>query len=201
MKKMILTLTLALGLASVTSVQAVEGDAAAGQAKSAVCAACHGADGNSLVPIYPNLAGQGEKYIAKQLSNFKDGSRKDPVMMGMVAALSEQDMADLAAYFSSQTAKPGKGEHNDLGQKLYTGGDAAKGITACVACHGVDGKGMDSAGFPAIAGQSVDYLKSQLMKFRKGERANDTNSMMRNIAKRMKPADMEALAQYMASLK
>ena len=177
------------------------GDVAAGKAKSATCATCHGADGNSLVAMYPSLAGQSANYIAKQLADFKSGNRKDPVMAGMAAALSQEDMNDLAAFFAVQTAKAGTGETNEAGHKLYFGGDAEKGVSACVACHGVGGKGMKQAGFPSVSGQSKDYLVKQLANFRDGSRANDNNSIMRNIAIKLSDAEIEAVAQYITSLK
>jgi len=177
------------------------GDVAAGKTKAVVCAACHGADGNSLVPIYPSLAGQSANYITKQLADFKSGNRKDPVMAGMVAALTPADMNDLAAYFAVQSTKAGTGESNEAGHKLYIGGDAAKDVAACVACHGVAGKGMKQAGFPSITGQSQDYLKKQLASFRDGSRGNDNNGIMRNIAIKLSDADIEAVTQYITSLK
>ena len=137
------------------------GDVATGKTKSAACAACHGVDGNSLVPMYPSLAGQSANYIAKQLADFKSGNRNNPIMAGMVAGLSKEDMNDLAAYFAVQTTKTGTGEANEVGHKLYLGGNAANGVAACVACHGVAGKGMKQAGFPSLTGQSQEYLKSQ----------------------------------------
>ena len=177
------------------------GDVAAGKDKALVCAACHGADGNSLVPMYPSLAGQSANYIAKQLADFKSGNRKDPVMAGMVAALSKEDMNDLAAFFAVQSTNTGTGESNEVGHKLYIGGDVDKGVTACIACHGVSGKGMKQAGFPSITGQSKDYLKKQLASFRDGSRGNDNNGIMRNIAIKLSDADIEAVAQYITSLK
>jgi cytochrome c553 len=177
------------------------GNVAAGKNKAMVCAACHGTDGNSLVPMYPSLAGQSANYIAKQLADFKSGDRKDPVMAGMVAALTEEDMNDLAAYFAVQNAKAGPGEANEAGHKLYISGDAAKGVTACIACHGVAGKGMKQAGFPALTGQSSDYLKKQLASFRDGSRGNDNNGIMRNIAIKLSDAEIEAVSQYITSLK
>ena len=177
------------------------GDVAAGKNKAVACAACHGADGNSLVPMYPSLAGQSANYIAKQLADFKSGNRNDPVMAGMVAALTKEDMNDLAAFFAVQEIKAGTGESNEAGHKLYFGGDAAKGITACIACHGVSGKGMKQAGFPSITGQGKDYLKKQLTSFRDGSRGNDNNGIMRNIAIKLSDADIEAVAQYITSLK
>lgn len=206
MKKMFFSLLLSLGL--INTAAALEGNAEAGKAKSAMCAACHGADGNGLVPIYPKLAGQSAAYINKQLIDFKAGAtsggklgRNDPVMAGMVMALSEQDMANLGAYYSEQTPTAGTGTANRAGKKLYFGGHVKRKITACVACHSANGKGMANAGFPALASQNLDYLKSQLMKFRDGTRTNDTNGVMANIAMRLSDEDISALAQYMSSLK
>ena len=177
------------------------GDVKAGQQKSAMCTACHGPDGNSVVPTYPKLAGQSASYLSKQLADFKSGARVDPVMVGMVAGLSAKDMDDLAAYYAVQKPSAGVGETSAKGQKLYFGGDAKKGITACIACHGVKGKGMVQAGFPSIAGQNADYLTKQIAAFRDGSRGNDSNSMMRNIAIKLSDSDIEALVKYMSSLK
>lgn len=177
------------------------GDVKAGQEKSAMCSSCHGTDGNSPIPMYPKLAGQSANYLAKQLADFKSGERKDPVMAGMVAGLSAQDMQDLATFFAVQTSTPGAGEASDVGHKLYFGGDSKKGITACIACHGVKGKGMSHAGFPALAGQNADYLKKQLVSFRSADRANDRNSMMTNIAIKLSDSDIDELVKYMSSLK
>jgi len=185
----------------VTPAAIITEEAIAGKAKAAMCASCHGADGNSLVAMYPKLAGQNAEYLTKQLQEFKSGVRKDPVMAGMVAALSEQDMTDLGAYFASQKPTAGNGSTSTLGQQLYFGGDASRKITACVACHGASGKGMAKAGFPAVANQSVEYLTAQLTKFKTKARDNDRNSMMRNIAKRLKKNDIEALTQFMSSMK
>lgn len=183
------------------------GDIAMGKKLSATCAACHSADGNAMVAIYPKLAGQHEKYLVKQLSDFKKAvdtqgkeGRADPVMGGMAAALSTTDMQNLAAYYASQTSTAGTSKGSDAGQKLYFSGDAARGITACVACHSADGKGMGSAGFPVVAQQNIDYLKAQLMKFKEGKRANDLNGMMRSIAVKLTDDDIAALAEYMNSL-
>ncbi|WP_440875186.1 c-type cytochrome [Thalassotalea sp. PLHSN55] len=171
-----------------------------GQAKAAACTACHGADGNSLVTMYPKLAGQGEQYLVKQIHDFKDGTRKDPVMAPMVAALSDQDIADLAEFFAAQKSTAGNGEANEVGKKLYIGGDANRGITACIACHGVKGNGMDNAAFPAVAKQNVEYLTTQLEKFRSGERQNDANNIMGDIAAKLTDDDIKALTQFMSSL-
>ncbi len=177
------------------------GDVKAGQEKSAMCVACHGTDGNSVVPMYPKLAGQSASYLAKQLADFKSGARVDPVMAGMVAGLSTTDMDDLAAYYAVQTSTAGTGATDDIGRKLYFGGDVKKGITACIACHGIKGKGMAQAGFPAVAGQNADYLKKQINTFRDGSRSNDNNKIMRNIAIKLSDSDVEAVVKYMSALK
>jgi cytochrome c553 len=185
------------------------GDAAAGKAKSAVCAACHGADGNSATPMWPKLAGQNEAYLLKQLKEFKKGmetqgaqGRFEPSMAPMAAPLSDTDMADLAAYFASQKVQFAgvKKEFLDAGQKLYRGGDASRGVPACTACHGPNGKGMGSAMFPAIGGQQVDYTINQLKAFRTGQRKNDPNGMMRGAAKNLTDEQITALANYLVGL-
>lgn len=199
---------LALTIAGISSAQAVEGNVAAGKNKSAMCAACHGPDGNSAVSMYPKLAGQHAKYLATQLHDFKAGltsggktGRADPVMGSMAMALTDQDIADLAAFYQSQTISAGEGKTNEIGKKLYLGGDNERGITACIACHGVNGQGVAGAGFPAVASQNVDYLKIQLRNYRDLKRTNDSNSIMRNISAQLEEKDIEALAQYMSSLK
>lgn len=185
------------------------GDAAAGKAKSAVCAACHGADGNSATPMWPKLAGQNEAYLLKQLKEFKKGmetqgaqGRYEPSMAPMAAPLSETDMADLAAYFASQKVQYAgvKKEYLEVGQKLYRGGDMARGVPACTACHGPDGKGMGSAQFPAVGGQQIDYTINQLKAFRAGQRKNDPNGMMRGAAKNLTDEQIVALANYLVGL-
>jgi cytochrome c553 len=150
--------------------------------------------------MYPKLAGQSANYLAKQLADFKSGARVDPVMVGMVAGLSSADMDDLAAYYAVQTPSKGSDETSKIGKKLYFGGDANKGITACIACHGVNGKGMAQAGFPSVAGQNTDYLKKQLTTFRDGSRGNDNNSIMRNIAIKLSDSEIDELVKYMSSL-
>lgn len=206
MKKFIITIL--LGLSAIATANAAEGNAEAGKNKSAMCAACHGADGNSLVPMYPKLAGQSASYLVKQLVEFKQGmtsggksGRVDPVMGGMAMALSEQDMADVAAFYASQEITAGTGNADALGKKLYLGGNAEMEVTACVACHGINGKGMPSAGFPALARQNAEYLKIQLEKFRNGSRNNDLNGMMQGVAANLTDEEITALSQYMSSLK
>jgi len=168
-----------------------------------VCAACHASDGNSASPANPVLAGQHADYIAKQLANFKSGERKNPVMLGMAAALSPQDMKNLGAYFEGQ--KPKNRSARDpqlvkLGQQIYRGGVMAKSVAACASCHGPNGSGVP-AQFPRVAGQYSEYTTAQLQAFRAGERANDPNNMMRTIAARLSDQEIKAVAEYMAGLR
>jgi cytochrome c553 len=188
---------------------AEQGNTENGKAKSITCAACHGVDGNSAIPMNPKLAGQHEKYLVKQLTEFKLASqtggkegRNNAVMNGMSAALSEQDILDLAAYFSSQEATPGESSQDvvEQGNKLYVGGDMKRGITACIACHGPKGNGTGLSGFPDISGQHSDYIATQLKSFRSGERNNSLNGMMGDIAKRMTDEDIRIISSYVAGL-
>jgi len=200
---------LAIMISGVATFAQANGDAAAGQAKSAVCSACHGTDGNSQMNIYPTLAGQHAAYLEKQLHDFKlagetggkDG-RNAAIMLPMVASLSQQDMADLAAYYASQTMSPNTTPEAVVarGEQLYRGGDQARGITACMACHGPRGVGTSLSGFPRISGQHAEYIKSQLELFRSGERANDLNGMMRDIAAKLTDEDIAVLSQYVGGL-
>ena len=169
---------------------------------TSVCAACHGADGNSAVPIYPNLAGQGYSYLLKQLNDFKSGKRQNPIMNGMVASLSEDDMHNLAAYFSAQQMKPGTVQHKQMaqaGQKLWRGGIASVGVPACESCHGPMGLGIPVE-FPRLAAQHAQYVYAQLNNFRTGARQNDPGKMMHTIAARLSDKDMLELSQYIRSL-
>lgn len=181
---------------------AVAGDAAAGQTKAVTCAACHGPDGNSLLPNFPKLAGQSEGYIIKQLQEFKAGKRTDPTMNAMAAPLSDTDMADVAAHFSAQKVSTGSAaaDQVELGQSIYRAGNAASGVSACAACHGPSGSGNPQAGFPHLAGQHADYTAAQLNKFRKSERNNDAGSMMRGVAGKLTDAEIAAVAQYIQGL-
>ncbi|WP_113906736.1 c-type cytochrome [Aliidiomarina celeris] len=190
-------------------VERMIGDAEAGQQKAQTCAACHGPDGNSAVGDFPNIAGQHVRYIVKQLRDYKTGvesngerGRYNILMADQVANLSEQDMYDLAAYFSGQENQVG-GTPEELiaeGQALFMGGDIERGITACAACHGPSGAGMGQAMFPLLSGQHPEYTKLQLEHFRSGERANDPNAMMRDIATRLTDRDIEVLSQYIRGL-
>jgi cytochrome c553 len=168
-----------------------------------VCAACHGADGNSVLPANPKLAAQIADYTAKQLADYKaNKERKNPIMMAMAAPLSADDMRALAAYFASQKPKSGAARNKEtvaLGQKLYRGGNAATGVPACAGCHGPDGSGIP-AQYPRLSGQFADYTATQLRAFRSIERANDPNQTMRNIAARMSDQEIAAVADYIAGL-
>jgi cytochrome c553 len=170
---------------------------------TSVCAACHGPDGNSPIPANPVLAGQDARYLYKQLSDYKSGQRKNPIMSGIVANLSDADMRNLAAYFAQQKPKPGAARDRDLvaaGQRLYRGGDSALGVPACASCHSPNGAGIPIQ-FPRLGGQHGEYTLAQLQLFRSGERANDPNSVMRTIAQRMSDKAMAAVAEYIAGLK
>ncbi|MDV3237326.1 MAG: cytochrome c4 [Gammaproteobacteria bacterium] len=194
---------LSLSAALASAPAALAADATAGKAKAAACASCHGADGNSPNPEWPSLAGQHAKYIAKQLKNFKDGDRSNPLMSPMAAGLSEEDMADIAAYFSSQTLAGGKADPAlvDAGEKVYRGGNATTGVAACMACHGPNGAGNPQANFPSLSGQHAAYTVLQLKAFRAGQRANDAGKMMQNIAARMTDQEIEAVASYIQGLR
>lgn len=173
----------------------------AGKTKSAACASCHGADGNSPIPMYPNLAGQSAGYLVKQLKEFKSGARKSSMMAPMAAALSEQDMVEIASYFAAQKTTATASKGSDIGKKLYFGGSVKHKVTACVACHGADGRGMGKAGFPTIAGQNEAYLKKELKKFKTGKRNNDYNTMMQSVVAKLSKDDINELSKYIASMK
>jgi cytochrome c553 len=188
---------------------AVKGDPAkAEQIVKQVCAACHAADGNSMIPANPVLASQHADYAFKQLTNFKSeggksAERPSPVMSAIVASLSREDMANLAAYFNSQQAKPRTArdpELTKLGQEIYRGGIMRKGVAACASCHGANGAGVP-AQFPRIAGQHAQYTVEELKHFRAGERTNDPNRMMRLIAQKLSDREITAVAQYIEGLR
>ena len=178
------------------------------QIASTICVGCHGADGNSPTPANPNLAGQIPEYLAKQLMEFKsvDGKppvRANPIMAGMAMTVPPEDVKSVAAWFASQTQKPATAKDEKLvaaGQKLWRGGDIAKGIPACAGCHGAAGAGLP-AQFPRLAGQYAEYTEVQLKAFRSGERANDAEKMMRTIAAKMSDNEIKAVAEYAAGLR
>jgi cytochrome c553 len=173
-----------------------------------ICVACHGADGNSLASANPHLAGQIQEYLYKQLTNFKaaDGKpavRNNPIMAGMVAALSDDDMKNVAAWFASQKLKPASATDESkiaLGQKLWRQGDFKKGVPACAGCHGPAGAGLP-AQYPRLAGQFPEYTETQLKAFRADERGNDPEKMMRTIAAKLSDVEIKAVADYAAGLR
>jgi cytochrome c553 len=184
-------------------------DAAKGQKiATQVCAACHGTDGNSIVFANPKLAGQVPEYLEKQLANFKapagkEAERKNPIMNGMVANLSADDMRNVAAYYAAQQAKPGTAKSTQtlsLGRKIWRGGDSSKSLPACAGCHGATGAGLPAL-YPRLAGQHAQYIEAQLKAFRSGERKNDATSTMQTIAARMTDPEIGAVADYVAGLR
>ncbi len=201
-KTLITVIALSMTVISTGVSAAAEGNAKAGKAKSGVCAGCHGADGNSANPTWPKLAGQHASYIAKQLADFKGKKRSDPLMSSQATGLSEQDIADLSAYFAKQTGSQGAADEKlaSAGAKLYRGGNKKKGIAACIACHGPTGAGNPAAKFPGLSGQHAPYVEKAMKDFRSGARSNDMNSMMRNIAEKMSDKEIKAVASYISGL-
>jgi len=207
--KLVVSLVAALAATSAFASTPAVGPASKGDPKAAesivnqVCAACHAADGNSAAAANPKLAGLNAEYLNKQLVDFKSGARKNPIMSGMVANLTPQDMLNLAAYYSAQQPKPGTSKDQALallGQKIYRGGVQGAGVPACASCHGPQGKGIPTQ-FPRLAGQHGDYIYTQLNSFRVGARANDGAKMMRTIATKMTDADMKAVSAYIQGLR
>jgi cytochrome c553 len=175
----------------------------AGATKAATCQACHGANGNSTNTDWPSLAGIGAGYIAEQLNNFKTGKRSSPVMMPMSANLTADDMADLGMYFDSLTNTGLEADPSfwQAGQSLYRGGDQARGIPACMACHGPTGRGNEPAKFPALRGQQSGYVVKQLNDYASGTRATGPNGIMQTIAKRLSAEDVRNLASYLQGIR
>ena len=204
MKKIILSLLVPLGVSlGVSGLAYAKGDAEAGKAKATTCTACHGATGISAVPNYPNIAGQGERYLIKQIKEIKSGVRSVPEMAPFVAKLSDQDIEDISAFYASQTAAKSVADPEKvaLGEKLFRFGDAKKAIPACSACHSPTGQGNFMAGFPHISGQHPAYTEKQLKEFREGIRVNDGDSKtMRMIAEKLSNKEVEALASYISGL-
>ncbi|CAH0992952.1 Cytochrome c4 [Sinobacterium norvegicum] len=208
MKKVIAIALMTLGATGFVN---AAGDAAAGKDKALTCSACHGADGNSAMAMYPKLAGQGEKYLLKQMSDIKSNARPVPMMTGQLDGKSEQDLADIAAFYASQTAtvNPAKDVDLALGEKIYRSGDQEKGLAACVACHSPTGSGNAPAGFPHLGGQHAEYVETQLKAFRTGyddaanatARVNDGDTMiMRGIAGKLSDREIRAVSNYISGL-
>ena len=191
-----------IGLSSLMSFALYAADSEAGKTKSALCAGCHGVDGNSPNAIWPSLAGQHASYLVKQLENFKSGERADPVMQGMAATLSEKDVRDVAAYFETQKLNPVSFDANlvERGEAIYRGGITETSVAACMGCHSPSGAGNEPARYPSLRGQHSDYLVAQLKKFRDGSRANDSGEIMRKIAKRMTDSEIMSVAAYITGI-
>jgi cytochrome c553 len=199
MRKLLAVGAMAAALGISSAAQA-EGSVSAGQEKSAVCAACHGPDGNSAIPEWPSIAGQHENFLAAQLRAFRDGERQNPLMSPMAIGLSDQDIQDLAAFYNAQRpaaleADPELVEH---GRRIYLGGDLERGVTACIACHGPTGQGNPLASYPVVAGQHAIYTTATLKAYASGERRNQ---MMHEIAARMSADDMRSVSAYLQGLR
>ena len=201
---MLLT-ALSLAAAQAHASSLVDGSAEAGKAKSITCTACHGPEGNSVNPLWPNNAGQAAPYIVAQLQAFKAGLRKDPLMAPQAMALSDEDMRDLAVYFESLPAAVqavAKPTSVNRGEALYRGGDADKGVPACLACHGPTGRGNAAAKYPALQGQHAAYTAKTLRDYASGARESvDKTHIMRDIASRLSNEDIEAVASYVQGLR
>ena len=182
-----------------------KGDAAAGQAKSAICAACHGMDGNSTVPTWPKLAGQHEQYLVRQVQLIKSGARMVPEMAGIVPGLSDQDLEDISAFFASQTNSGGVADESmiEMGERIYRAGNADSGVPACMACHGPAGEGNPLSGYPALSGQHSVYVAKALTKFRAGENWGEKDApsqVMNGSAAELSDEEIQAVSSYIQGL-
>ncbi len=201
------TIKLLLTACVFLSFNVLAGDAEKGKSLSATCAACHGMDGNSVNPIWPSLAGQHEAYLARQMKLFKSGERVNAMMAPMVAGLSDQDMQDLAAYFSAQDLKlkAANADLVELGQQIYQGGDKERNIPACMSCHGPTGQGNPVSGYPVVAAQHADYTAIQLRAFKEGRTVpnkDDVNGqVMADVAQYLTEEEIVAVASYLQGLK
>lgn len=198
----IIGLTIATLFSSVSISVVQAGDASKGKEKTAVCAGCHAVDGNSPLAINPKLAGQGEKYLVKQLHDFKSKARDNATMFPMASMLSDEDIDNIAAYYAQQKVQhmAVEDKYIEPAGKLYRGGDADRDIPACIACHGADGNGIATAGYPAVGGQHPEYTIATLKAFRSGARDNDLNGVMRDVVAKMSDTQIEELAYYLAGL-
>lgn len=180
----------------------VDGDPEKGKAKAVLCQSCHGLDGNSSNGVWPKLADQNATYLKKQLEDFKSGLRSDPIMSPMAAKLSEEDIRNLAVYFTNQQISKGvtPKKYLELGEKIYRRGNKETGVPACMACHGPAGNGNPAAAWPRLAGQHSEYIENQLKAYRSGKRANDPNAMMRGVAEKMSDEEIAAVANYVSGL-
>lgn len=211
MSKRVQQIMLLLGLCLVSTLTLAAGDAAAGKSMTAVCAACHGGDGNSAAANFPKLAGLGEKYLLKQLKDIRDGKRAIAEMTGQLTNLSDQQLADVAAFYSEQTRSisGAKDVSLDKGERVYRGGNIHTGVPACTGCHSPSGNGNTPAGYPALGGQHAQYIAKQLRAFRTGAhdpknaqaRTNDGDiRVMRDVAAAMNDVEIDAVANYISGL-
>ena len=200
MNKLIATLFLTLGITNMVS---AAGNPEAGKEKVTQCVACHGVDGNGIAANFPKIAGQGERYLLKQLHDVQDGVRSISEMIGQLDDFNDQDLEDIAAYFSGLDMSTGAADPElvELGESLYRGGKLEDGMPSCIGCHGPDGKGVYQAGFPKLGGQHKDYIVTQLTNFREGIRVNDGDTMiMRSIAAKLSNKEIEAISSYIEGL-
>ncbi|MEM6579988.1 MAG: c-type cytochrome [Pseudomonadota bacterium] len=210
MKKVFFLCGLIVGLsqAGIAAQAPPVGNSAAGEAQTAICAGCHAADGNSVVPTFPKLAGQGEKYLFNQLVMIRDGGRPIPTMIGQLDGKSDQDLADIAAFYAAQESTGGQTDpaFYELGKEIYRGGIPERQVAACAGCHAPSGKGNAPAGFPALAGQHAEYIATQLIEYRKGyedESGRVTDGdirIMRSIAFGLSDREIQAVASYASGL-
>jgi cytochrome c553 len=205
MRKLLASLAITMGaLGAAHADPEADADASAGEELAQPCASCHGQEGMSSSGEFPHLAGQQTSYLAKQILDIRDGNREVAQMAGQVDDFSEQDAWDVAAFYAEQDPALGEAETDEellaRGEELYRAGDTAKGVPACSACHSPRGEGIGSAVYPGLSGQQVDYTLSTLQDFAAGERANDPNNIMRDIASKMSDDDMEAVANYVLGL-
>ena len=201
MKRLIAGVVLGVGL---TAMAHGAGDPAAGEQNAAVCAGCHGQGGGKpVMAVYPKLTGLGEQYLYNQLVDIKSGDRSIPEMTGLLSAMSEQDMRDLAAYYDSQEVVVGQANPDlvEQGAALYRGGNMATGVPACAGCHNPKGIGNEPAGYPALGGQNAEYIAKQLKAYRAGDRATTANAgIMADVASKLTDAEIEAVADYVSGL-
>lgn len=191
----------AIALLGSASLSLAAGNPEAGEEQAGLCAGCHGDDGNAAAPIFPKLAGQHASYLIKQLHEFRSQKRVEPTMNAMAEPLTDQDVLDLAAFYASKKITTEEAEPNKVGENLYKAGNPATGVPACSGCHGPKGRGNPSAGFPSLRGQYAAYLEKTLHDFKKGERANDSNAMMRKVAKHMSDEEIAAVSDFASTLK
>ena len=208
MKKLLMMGAIFLAAVTAQAAEIIKGDPAAGEKKAVTCGACHGADGNSMVPSFPKLAGLGEKYLLQQMQHIRSGLRPVAQMAGQVDNMSDQDLADIAAFYNSKPRSVEKADPAliELGEKVYRAGVAERNVSACIACHGARGTGNGPAGFPAIGGQHADYLAAQLKAYRKGYEdptgrvTGGETKIMRSNAFGLSDMEIEAVASYISGL-